>query len=166
MAFLSPAVLPSRSPQASSSSCARRPVRAQASKPPSNDPLPNASPTPKIQPQKLTRSEPGVDVAPLSSPPDDEIFAEAYPGEAGGVAVGTGLGPKPSGSTETGEKRVSRASKAQGSMSFADAWASQNRDRGGSRIDIWAVIGLLFILTPPVIIGVAIYTGAIPGFKF
>lgn len=113
------------------------------------------------------RSDPGVSVEPLSpaASSSDELFAEAYPGEAGGVEVGTGLGPKLSGNTGAGQKRVTKASEAQGSMSFADAWASQNRDRGGGRVDVWFVIGLLFILTPPVIIGVAIYTGAIPGFR-
>jgi hypothetical protein len=47
-------------------------------------------------------------------------------------------------------------------MGFADAWASQNRDRGGSRIDVWVIIGLLFILTPFVILGIAVYTGVVP----
>jgi hypothetical protein len=66
---------------------------------------------------------------------EEGLFAEPFPGEAGGVEVGTGLGPKPSGSALTGEKKVTKASAAQGSMGFADAWASQNRDRGGSRFD-------------------------------
>lgn len=32
------------------------------------------------------------------------------------------------------------------------------------RATVWAIIGLLFILTPPVIIVIAVLTGAIPGF--
>jgi hypothetical protein len=88
----------------------------------------------------------------------EAIFAEPSAGEAGAAPVGTGLGPR----RGQREKRVTKAAAAQGSMGFADAWASQNRDRGGSRIDVWAIIGLLFILTPFVIIGIAVYTGAIP----
>lgn len=92
------------------------------------------------------------------------LYAEAYPGEVGGVEVGTGMGGNPAYIKEDGEKKASPAAAAQGYMTFADAWASQNRDRGGKRIDVWAIIGLLFILTPPVIIVIAVLTGAIPGF--
>lgn len=66
---------------------------------------------------------------------DGSLFAEAYPGEVGGVEVGTGMGGNPNYINEDGEKKASPAAKAQGYMTFADAWASQNRDRGGRRID-------------------------------
>lgn len=60
------------------------------------------------------------------------------------------------------DSRFSRATKAQGGMTFADAWAAQNKARGGSRFDVWTIIGLLTVLTPIVIIVLALYTGAIP----
>jgi hypothetical protein len=55
-------------------------------------------------------------------------------------------------------KKVTRAAALQESLSFSDAWAARNR----GRIDIWFVIGLLFILLPLGILIWGIATGVIP----
>eukprot|EP00168_Porphyra_purpurea_P012390 TRINITY_DN3265_c0_g1_i1.p5 TRINITY_DN3265_c0_g1~~TRINITY_DN3265_c0_g1_i1.p5 ORF type:complete len:137 (-),score=63.06 TRINITY_DN3265_c0_g1_i1:148-558(-) len=58
-----------------------------------------------------------------------------------------------------GPKRFSKAATQQENMSFQDAWAAKN----GRVIDIWVIVGLLFIVIPPAIIGWALSTGVIPG---
>jgi len=58
-----------------------------------------------------------------------------------------------------GPKRFSKAATQQENMSFQDAWAAKN----GRVVDIWVIVGLLFIVIPPAIIGWALSTGVIPG---
>jgi hypothetical protein len=77
---------------------------------------------------------------------DGAEFATPSAGEVGGPKVGDGLQSK---SARKGiakeDKKVTKSAAAQGSMGFADAWASQNRDRGGSQFDVWFWIGLSFV---------------------
>ncbi|KAK4533320.1 hypothetical protein CCYA_CCYA16G4202 [Cyanidiococcus yangmingshanensis] len=56
------------------------------------------------------------------------------------------------------KKKVTRAAALQESLSFSDAWAARNR----GRIDVWFVIGLLFILLPLGILIWGVATGVIP----
>lgn len=58
-----------------------------------------------------------------------------------------------------GPKKISKAAQSQESMSFQDAWAAKN----GRVVDVWAVIGVLFIIVPPAVILWALSTGVIPG---
>lgn len=58
-----------------------------------------------------------------------------------------------------GPKKISKAAQSQESMTFQDAWAAKN----GRVLDVWAVIGVLFIIVPPAVIFWALSTGVIPG---
>lgn len=58
-----------------------------------------------------------------------------------------------------GPKKISKAAQSQESMSFQDAWAAKN----GRVVDVWAIIGVLFIIVPPAVIIWALSTGVIPG---
>ncbi|KAK1862171.1 hypothetical protein I4F81_004746 [Pyropia yezoensis] len=58
-----------------------------------------------------------------------------------------------------GPKKISKAAQSQESMTFQDAWAAKN----GRVVDVWAVIGVLFIIVPPAVIFWALSTGVIPG---
>ncbi|GAB0498334.1 hypothetical protein MMPV_009677 [Pyropia vietnamensis] len=58
-----------------------------------------------------------------------------------------------------GPKKVSKAAQSQDFMSFQDAWAAKY----GRVVDVWAIIGVLFILVPPAVILWALSTGVIPG---
>lgn len=58
-----------------------------------------------------------------------------------------------------GPKKISKAAQSQESMTFQDAWAAKN----GRVVDVWAVIGVLFIIVPPAVIIWALSTGVIPG---
>ncbi|KAK1862956.1 hypothetical protein I4F81_005522 [Pyropia yezoensis] len=59
-----------------------------------------------------------------------------------------------------GPKKFSKAASAQQNLSFQDAWAAKN---GGVVVDVWFIVGLLFILTPFLFLGWAFTTGVIPG---
>ncbi|GAB0488840.1 hypothetical protein MMPV_000050 [Pyropia vietnamensis] len=59
-----------------------------------------------------------------------------------------------------GPKKISKASSAQDNMSFQDAWAAKN---GGVVVDVWFIVGLLFIFTPFIVLGWGLTTGVIPG---
>jgi len=72
----------------------------------------------------------------------------------GGPEVGAGMGPRRC----TREKKVTRAAAIQKSQSFADAWAEQNE----GKLDVWLIIGALFLITPFAILGWAVSTGVIP----
>lgn len=99
--------------------------------------------------RKLTRNI--SDASPAARP----TYADGSAGDmAGGPPVGEGMGPR----RGKKEKKVTRAAAIQKSQSFADAWAEQNQ----GRVDIWLIIGLLFLLTPFVILAWAISTGVIP----
>lgn len=177
MAFVSPLVMPSSRPrrlsvctQRSTAYCfTRRAVRMSEQTPASEEEsekeresasqqqIQNDAP---VKGRRLVRNISDLSQESSGSESEEQPFAAPRAGEAGGPEVGKGLGPRRG--TQK-EKRVTKASAAQGSMSFADAWASQNRDRGGTRFDFWFWVGLLFILTPAVILVVALYTGVIPG---
>lgn len=120
MAFVPFAPLPSPSRSASQRGrvCRMRP-RAEATPPPKPTSLPSEEPSPK----KLTRNIPGEVVA------SNVEFAEPFVGEAGGPEGGEDF-PY---TVPVDEKKASPAAEAQGYMTFADAWASQNRDSGKSR---------------------------------
>jgi hypothetical protein len=91
--------------------------------------------------RKLVRN-----IADLNGASEDTEFISPVAGEVGGPQVGEGMLSK---SARKGiskeDKKVTKSAAAQGSMGFADAWASQNRDRGGSRFDVWFWIGLSFV---------------------
>lgn len=59
-----------------------------------------------------------------------------------------------------GPKKYSKAATSQQNMSFLDAWATKN---GGVVVDVWFIVGLLFLLTPFAVLGWGLTTGVIPG---
>lgn len=82
-------------------------------------------------------------------------YAQAAPGDmVGAPKVGEGMGPR----RGVQEKKVTKAAAIQKSQGFADAWAEQNQGRP----DVWLFIGLIFLLTPLLVLAWGVWSGIIP----
>lgn len=108
-----------------------------------------ARPMPKVTNESASRRKLVRNVS------DSGSYAQASAGDmVGAPKVGEGMGPK----RGVKEKKVTKAAAIQKSQGFADAWAEQNQGRP----DVWLAIGLVFLLTPLLILGWGVYTGIIP----